>query len=427
MRFFLRDIVASALAALARGIIRKYKPKVVMVTGSVGKTSTKDAVAAALSPRYHLRASEKSYNSEFGVPLTIIGAKNPWMSPEKWVHVIGEAFLLLVLPNHYPKLLVLEVGADRPGDLKKILEIATPDAVVVTRLPEVPVHVEAYASPAAVREEEFAPAYALAPHTPLVISADDTYARDLAARLDARVTTYGFAKDADVRLADADVLYEEDRLAGMRAKAQTGGRSYELRAVGALGRQQLYAPAAALTCAIALGLTPEEAVEGLRAYQPPPGRSRILRGKSGSILIDDTYNASPAAVEEILKSLTLANAKRRIVILGDMLELGRFSSEEHRSVGTLAAKSADIVVGVGARSRAITDAAIAAGKSEKDALHFNDSLTAAEGLKDIARPGDLILIKASQGVRAERIVEALLASPSDTHMLVRQEKEWLKR
>lgn len=427
MKDFLRGIVASMLAYLARGILHKYRPLVVMVTGSVGKTSTKDAVAAALAPKFHLRASEKSYNSEFGVPLTIIGAKNPWTDGAAWFRVIGEALALIFLPNHYPRLLVLEVGADRPGDLKKILRIATPDAVVVTRLPEVPVHVEAYASPEAVREEEFAPAYALAPHAPLIISADDSYAKHLSSRLDVHITTYGFSAGAHVHLADALLLEEGNQPVGMKASVTVGKTAHPLRARGALGRQQLYAPAAALACALALGLTAKEALKGLEAYIAPPGRSRLLVGLSDSVLIDDTYNSSPAAVEEALGSLALVPGKRRIAVLGDMLELGRYSAEEHARIGKRAAQHADVVVGVGERARGIADAASAAGKGDRDALYFNDSKEAAEALRSIVRPGDVVLVKGSQGVRMERIMEALVKDQADRLLLVRQENEWLKR
>src|SRR6266481_2208749 len=183
MKRLLRRLFAFFLAVLARGVIRTYQPKIVMITGSVGKTSTKDAVAAALSQGYLVRKSEKSYNSEFGVPLTILGAKNPWDNPVAWLKVFGEALALRFLPNLYPNLLVLEVGADRPGDLAKIMNIARPDAVVVTRLPDVPVHVEAYATPAAVREEEFYPAYGLDDGMPLVLNAEDAHAQDMSARL----------------------------------------------------------------------------------------------------------------------------------------------------------------------------------------------------------------------------------------------------
>ena len=212
MKALLKAPVAYLLALLARGVVRKYKPIIVMVTGSVGKTSTKDAVAAALSEKFFLRASEKSYNSEFGVPLTIFGASNPWSDFYKWVRVIEEAIALLLLPSHYPKLLVLEVGADRPGDLRKILRIATPDAVVVTRLPDVPVHVEAYASPHAVREEEFAPALALQDGAPLIISADDEHARHMAKALPAAITTFGFHEGADVLLSEDAILEDEGHL-----------------------------------------------------------------------------------------------------------------------------------------------------------------------------------------------------------------------
>ncbi len=427
MKQLLKAPVAALLALLARGILHKYRPRIVMVTGSVGKTSTKDAVAAALSHKFHLRASEKSYNSEFGVPLTIIGAKNPWTNPEAWVRVVGEALALIFLPSHYPRLLVLEVGADRPGDLRKILSIATPDAVVVTRLPEVPVHVEAYASPAAVREEEFGPAYALLPGAPLIISADDSFAKHLATRLAARITTYGFAADADIKLSDPALLDEDSAPSGMGATVRIGKATHAIEANGALGRQQLYAPAAALACALALGMSAQEALSGLAAYVPPPGRARLLRGLSGAVLIDDTYNSSPAAVEEALGSLSLVKAKRRIAVLGDMLELGRYSVEEHARIGAFAAQHADVVVGVGTRAQSITDAARAKGKGERDALHFKDSHEAAEALRELVRPGDAVLVKGSQGMRMERVVKELVKDPRDAALLVRQEPEWLKK
>jgi len=190
-------IVAFMLSLLARAVVRRYRPHIVMVTGSVGKTSTKDAVAAVLATRFFVRKSEKSFNSEFGVPFTILGVDNPWNNPLAWFSLVKHAVALLVLPNHYPKMLVLEVGADKPGDLARILRIVTPDAVVVTQLPEIPVHVEAYASPEAVREEEFSPAYALRAAAPLIISADDPHAIENAIRTSARVISFGVAKHSN--------------------------------------------------------------------------------------------------------------------------------------------------------------------------------------------------------------------------------------
>jgi len=398
-----------------------------MVTGSVGKTSTKDATAAVLANRYNLRASEKSYNSEFGVPLTILGSKNPWENPVAWLRVFKEAFALLIFRNHYPKLLVLEVGADRPGDLARILRIALPDAVIVTRLPDVPVHVEAYASPQAVRDEEFTPAYALSLGAPLIISSDDPNAVTMAGLLPARITTFGFADGSDVRL-EGYSFFEEGEVCGMEATINVQGESHQLRVNGALGRSQLYAPAAAICAALSLDMTIREALEGARDYVPPAGRGRILRGKNDSLLIDDSYNASPAAVEEALAALALLTTHtRRIAVLGDMLELGRYSAEEHERIGTLAAARADIVVAVGTRSRSIAVAAKSAGMKDEAVFSFDTAIEAADMLEALVEPRDAILIKGSQGIRTERIAERLLADPADAEKLVRQEREWKAR
>ncbi|MDB5190309.1 MAG: UDP-N-acetylmuramoyl-tripeptide--D-alanyl-D-alanine ligase [Parcubacteria group bacterium] len=431
MKKILRNVFASMLASLARGVLLKYKPTVVMVTGSVGKTSTKDAIAAVLDSRFYIRASEKSYNSEFGVPLTILGAKNPWASPYAWVKVFGEALALHLFPNHYPKILVLEVGADRPGDLARILRIATPNIVVVTQLPAVPVHVEAYATPAAVRDEEFAPAYALSPDGCLVYSADDDYVQALAKPLAVKVTSYGVAKSADVRLSGAAVYIEGGIPAGMESMVAAGGNEYVLRVNGALGRPQLLAPAAAIAVACELGMTVKEALKGLEAYVPPAGRGRLLAGKNGATIIDDSYNASPAAVEEGLASLQiLADAHtgmRRIAALGDMLELGRYSSREHEQIGTSAAQRCDVLITVGSRSRATAESAIVAGMKEDCVHQFETSRDAADFLKDFIQKNDAILIKGSQSVRMERIAEVLLANPADRKYLVRQDVEWKRR
>ncbi|MDB4992229.1 MAG: hypothetical protein JWL75_474 [Parcubacteria group bacterium] len=431
MKKFLRDMVATNMAFLARIILRKYRPKVVMVTGSVGKTSTKDAIAAVLDHRFYIRASEKSFNSEFGVPLTIIGASNPWTNFPAWARVYLEALALIIFPNHYPKILVLEVGADSPGDLAKILKFATPDVVVVTRLPEMPVHVEAYATPAAVREEEFAPAYALAPGRPLVVSADDTYARALAAPLSVHLTTYGTSEDADIRIVTDAPLLEDGKVCGMKGTVQIDGVVCDMPVYGALGRPQLLAPAAAIAVGRILGMTVKEVLDGVKAYQPPAGRGRLIAGKNGSLILDDSYNASPSAVQEALSSLQLIRSvqpqSRLIAAIGDMLELGRYSSHEHERIGKEAAKKCDVLIAVGARSLAIAEAAKEAGMSEESVYHFNTAFEAAAFLKDFIQKDDVLLIKGSQSIRMERIAETVIANPTDQKYLVRQDREWKKR
>ncbi|MDP2655442.1 MAG: UDP-N-acetylmuramoyl-tripeptide--D-alanyl-D-alanine ligase [bacterium] len=423
MKNLLKIIVAGILAFIAGTVIRRYKPRIVMVTGSVGKTSTKDAVATVLSERFLVRKSEKSFNSEFGVPFTILGAKNPWGNPIAWGSIIKNSLALIFLPNHYPNMLVLEVGADKPGDLSRILRIATPDAVVVTRLPEIPVHVEAYASPEAVREEEFSPAYSLSSGAPLIISVDDTYALDNAVRTSARIISYGVTDDATVYVSDVGFYEVDGKVMGMKASVIIDGRKESLVVKGSVGTTQILPVAAALATASAFGISFNEALKALENYEPPAGRGRLLRGKNGSVIIDDSYNASPVAVEEALATLkSFPTARRRLAVLGDMLELGRYSVMEHERIGALASESADIIVAVGIRARAF-----AAAHGSTNVMLFDNSNSATLALPDLIKEGDVILVKGSQSVRTERIVEALLADPADASLLVRQEREWKRK
>lgn len=426
----LKSLVAYALGVAARAILSRYKPKIVMITGSVGKTSTKDAVAAALRAGYNVRKSEKSMNSDFGVPFTVFGVANPWENPVAWIKVVIRACALMFLPNHYPNLLVLEVGADHPGDLAKILKIARPDALVVTRLPEVPVHVEFYDSPEAVREEEFSPAFALAPGAPLIVSADDPYALQMASRVPARLVTYGFSESAFARIASLALIEEGGQPQGLHATIACGEEKMEFDLRGSIGKAQALPLAAAVAAAGVLDVPLADAASALGTHETPPGRGRLFAGASGSVIIDDSYNASPAAVEEALETLAnypIAKGSRRIAVLGDMLELGRYSVMEHERVGATIPDRADLLLTVGIRAKGLAAAARAAGMPEGRILSFDDALSAADALLPVVAEGDVILVKGSQSIRTERLVEKLLANPADRAHLVRQEEAWKRR
>lgn len=420
MKNLLKYLVAFVLLLLSRAVIHRYRPYIVMVTGSVGKTSTKDAVATVLSTRFFVRKSEKSFNSQFGVPFTILGVDNPWNNPFAWLSLVKKAVALLVLPNHYPKMLVLEVGADKPGDLAWILRIASPDAVVVTRLPEVPVHVEAYASPEAVREEEFSPAYALKPAAPLIVSADDSYAMLGAKRTGAHLVSFGMAADAMVRVSNVGLSEKAGKVEGMRADVSVGSTHGSFVVKGSVGTTQVFPVAAALAVALTFDITLPDALTALEAYEPPAGRGRLLSGKNDSLIIDDSYNSSPVAVEQGLSTLkAFPHASRRIAVLGDMLELGRYSVIEHERIAHLAHDSADVIAAVGIRSRVFGNIG---GKAE--VMLFDTAQAAALALPEFVLPGDVVLVKGSQSIRTERIVRALIANPSDACRLVRQERKW---
>jgi UDP-N-acetylmuramoyl-tripeptide--D-alanyl-D-alanine ligase len=432
--FFKRTIVA-VLRWEAQQVLKKYHPRIIAVTGSVGKTSTKDAIFAVLSQTEHVRKSDKSFNSEIGLPLTILGRPNAWSNPLRWLQNILDGLFLILLPTQYPHWLVLEVGADRPGDIKSLASWLVVDVAVITRLPDVPVHVEYFDSPEAVVEEKASLIRALRPEGTLIVYADDARTDMLAMRAKekgAHVITFGLSDAADVRGINFSLLQERGKAEwpiGMSVDAYTDGTALPLSVLGVIGAPPLLSIIAASAVGKALGKNMQEIAEGVRLYEPPKGRMRILPGIKRTLVIDDTYNSSPAASEAALDALNLLQPPvRKIAVLGDMLELGKHSVEEHRKIGAYAARTANLLVTVGVRARDIAAGALDAGMRDETILQFEDALQAGEALQALVQEGDCVLVKGSQGVRTERIVERLMDQPERaSELLVRQEKDWRKR
>ena len=416
-------------------VLKKYKPRVVAITGSVGKTSTKDAVYAVLQKRFHVRKSEKSFNSEVGVPLTILGLGNAWGNPLRWLQNIIDGLSLIVTTRNYPEWLVLEVGADRPGDIKSLASWIKVDVAIITRLPEVPVHVEFFDSVEAVIEEKASLIDAIHPGGTLLLYADDERTKKLQQRLpapDARILLFGFDGEADARASGFSVVRAEGEHAwpiGMTATISLEGEKAPVTLVGSLGTHAFLPAVAAAATGNVLGVSLQEIVAGLESYEQPPGRVRLLPGIKGTLLIDDTYNASPAATEAALDSLALTKPRgRTIAVLGDMLELGRVSVEEHRKIGAKVAKVCNLLVVVGVRARDIAMGALDNGMRDEHILQFEDSQKAGKELEQLVAEGDAILIKGSQSIRMERAVEELMLEPERAgELLVRQDSEWKKR
>jgi UDP-N-acetylmuramyl pentapeptide synthase len=434
MQSFIKKIITYLLRLEARLVLRKYKPHIVAVTGSVGKTSTKDAIYTVVAHGAHTRKSEKSFNSEIGLPLTVLGQPNAWHNPLRWLENLFDGLVLYLLPARYPEWLVLEAGADRPGDISSLASWLPVEIAVITRLPEVPVHVEYFDSPEAVKEEKASLIKALKPGGSLVLYADDQEVAGLRMRApQARAFTFGFSEGADVRAHEVKILFGDDgRPAGMEARIDMAGKTAEFAVHGALGAHALLPALAAAGVGLAMGKEEEKILESLKSYEPPHGRMHLVRGLKETLIIDDTYNSSPAAVEAALEALSMlqgrASTGRRIAVLGDMLELGRHSVEEHRKAGGLAAQAADILLTVGFRARDIAEGALDRGMKDGNIFQFEDAEHAGKELEGMLKPGDTILIKGSQSTRMERIVEEIMLNPEQAPaLLVRQDAEWKKR
>lgn len=422
-------------------VVRKYRPRIVAVTGSVGKTGTKDAIFSVLAGAFHVRKSDKSFNSEIGVPLTILGCPNGWNNPLRWLQNIVDGLLLLALPTRYPQWLVLEVGADRPGDISSLASWLPVDVAVITRLPEVPVHVEFFDSPAEVVAEKASLISALKKDGVLVLYGDDEQTRALAALAKTRgnsVYLFGL-HGGDVEGSAVSYIYKEEdgkkvpigieTQVTINAPLHSAPVSAPMSLVGAVGEPILLAALAAVAVGSVLGQTLEEMLRALETHELPLGRMRLLPGVKDTLIIDDTYNSSPAATMAALDTLhALSVPGRKIAMLGDMLELGRYSVDEHRKIGAYAVGKVDLLATVGFRARGIAEAALNNGFPDAAILQYEDAEKAGEDIELLLKPGDCILIKGSQSMRMERTVEAIMANPEHAgKLLVRQDLEWKKK
>jgi UDP-N-acetylmuramoyl-tripeptide--D-alanyl-D-alanine ligase len=426
MKDLIKPLIVQILTWEAKLTLKRHKPFIIGITGNLGKTSTKDAIFAVLKSEYHTRRSEKSMNSEFGVPLTILGEKSGWNNPLKWILVIIRG-LFVPFAKHYPSHLVLEIGADRPGDIKSIASWVKPNIVVVTQFGQVPVHVEFFENRDAVVQEKGHLVEALLPHGLFIYNADDHDAEKLLQRTKARTASIGITKKSDVQ--GGNVKPYGTPMTGTEADVFSYSERGHIVLPEVLGKSPVYCVLPALAIAHELGISLEVACASLRDADKPKGRMRLLQGMNGSIIIDDTYNASPKATEHGLKTLEGLEVKgRKIAVLGDMLELGSHTRDEHYKIGKLAAKACHKLITVGIRSRVVAEGALDEKMLDENILQCDTSVLAGKELVEILQEGDVVYMKGSQGMRMERAVAMILASTHDPKsVLVRQEKEWEKR
>ncbi len=420
----LKSIIAAILRWEARQILRRYRPKVVGITGSVGKTGTKEAVARVLSLAATTRRNEKSFNGELGVPLTIIGVGNAWSNPLGWLKNILAGLNLILFRADYPEWLVLELGVDRPGDIRRVIKWLKFEVVVITRLPELPVHAEFFASPEALKREKLLLIEGLAPGGCLIFNADDPAISP--ARPPGRVLTYGFNEGVTVRGSNDHLTRNERGVpVGLTVKVDYQGSSVPFRLPGLIGHHQLYGVLAAVAVGLSRGINLVSMAAALEDLGASPGRFQLLPGIKDSLIIDDSYNSSPVALEAALQTLSeVATKARKIAVLGDMMELGGHTVEAHREAGRQAAAVCDLLITVGPRAKFINEEAAKKLKSIQ-LLHFDAAREAGEALGKLIQPGDFVLIKGSQSVRLEHLVEQIMLQPEDREkLLFRHEPEW---
>ncbi len=421
------NILQRTLAYMARTVIEKHDPHVIAVTGSVGKTTTKEAIAHVLGSHFDLRKTEKNYNNELGLPLTIIGAQSGGRSLRAWFDVY-RAWRAALNDRQYPQVLVLEYGIDRPGDMSVLTDIAAPHISVVTRIATA--HREFFRDTKHIAREKgfLVENIDSGDNTDgkiraAILNNDDPLVLGMKARTQRAVYTFGLGDTADIY--GAHIARADDH--ALTFKLGYKERSIPVRLPGIISESGVQAVLAALSVAQICKVNLLEAVQSLETFVGPPSRMRPHHGRAGSLVIDDTYNASPESVEAALSALGHCDG-RRIAVLGDMLELGPEEESSHRALARVVCEQdIKVLVCVGVRMRMLAEEMVHF-KDECDCVvYMVDTPAEASSIMQKNQDGeDVVLVKGSQGMRMEKIVEDLIPE-SAHHTICRQDETWKKR
>ncbi len=401
----------SYLRFWASRYLKKVKPKIIAVTGSAGKTSTKEAIFEVLKSSFGqaARRSEGNLNTVFGIPLAILGFKKPPVpldqpfSPWPWIPVIFSA-PFKIFSNRSTKYLVLEIAADKPGDIEFTTNYLKTDVVVITNLGAA--HLEIFGTLEKIIQEKAGLLKSLIQGGWAVLNLDDANLRKLDLSV-SNLKTVAINNEADITAKN--ITTEIVNLnAGKEPQPITKfqilmGETKFLAETKTLGRQtNIYPALIAAAIAQIFNISKEQIVAGLKEIRPEKHRMEVFAAKNGSVIIDDCYNANPLSMRAALDTLKILPAKRKIAVLGDMLELGSISEKAHQIIGDYAREIANEIVSVGSLA-----------KKYQANRHFESKTEAIDYLlneiqkNDKMETGSLILIKASRGIGLESIVEAL--------------------
>ncbi len=369
-----------ALQDLARFVRRESGAKVVAITGSAGKTTTKDTIAEFIGAKYRVVKNTGNLNNHLGLPLSLLELR------------------------HGADVAVMELGMNHAGEIRTLVDVATPEVRVWTNVGEA--HIGYFGSTDAIADAKGEILENASSDTLLIANADDPLVMARVPGFAGRTVTFGTSDGADVRGIDVEDL----GLDGSRARLITPAGERQL-AVPLLGRGHLMNVLAATATALEMGVDLDAIVDAAAKLKPSSKRGAILKLPKGVTVIDDSYNSSPSALRRSLDVLARSWGTRRIAVVGEMLELGELSLPLHQECGRAAAGSRlwRLVTIGGAPARALGEAAVAAGMSPQAVIHFDTSTEAAPAVSSLVTSGDVVLVKGSRGTRTDLVVERLTA------------------
>lgn len=426
----MRGILKLKLKILSKLILRKYQPRVIGITGSIGKTSAKEAVCLVLNTRFKVRASFKNYNNELGLPLTIIGVESAGKSLLGWFQIFVKAVsLILIRDKNYPEILVLEMGVDRPGDMAYLCSIINPEIGIETAISYS--HLEYFGNVLNIKKEKQVLIENVDNKGLSILNYDNEYTRDMASVSRAKVLTYGFGEGAMLQVQDLSYNFSKGDydLSGIHFKMSYDGSIVPVFMKNVLSETAVYAALAGVAVGLHFEFNLVELAQILLDFNLPHGRMNLLPGIKNTFIIDDTYNSSPEAciaALDVLGKLRIAEDGKKYAVLGDMAEIGAYTEEGHELVGKkLVDSNIDYLIAVGAKSIHIINGAQDAGLKKDAIFHFDTSEEAGHFIQDRINSGDVILVKGSQSMRMEKAVLEIMAEPERAEeLLVRQGQEW---
>jgi UDP-N-acetylmuramoyl-tripeptide--D-alanyl-D-alanine ligase len=369
-----------ALQDLARWVRRESGAKVVAITGSAGKTTTKDTIAEFVGKKYRVVKNTGNLNNHLGLPLSLLELR------------------------HGGDVAVMELGMNHAGEIRTLVGVAEPEVRVWTNVGEA--HIGYFGSTAAIADAKAEILEAATGGTLLIANADDPLVMARVPAFAGRTVTFGTSAPATVRGVDIEDL----GLDGSRARLVTPAGERNLT-VPLLGRGHLMNVLCAAATALEMGIDLDDIVSTAAQLKPSSKRGAVLKLPKGVTVIDDSYNSSPSALRRALEVVARSWATRRIAVLGEMLELGELSLSLHEDCGRVAAvsKLSKLVTVGGDPARAMGQAAIAAGMPRQSVAHFDTSTAAAAAVASLVAAGDVVLVKGSRGTRTDLVVERLTA------------------
>ncbi|HEV8601723.1 MAG TPA: UDP-N-acetylmuramoyl-tripeptide--D-alanyl-D-alanine ligase [Patescibacteria group bacterium] len=421
----MRNLLLAVLKFLSGRYLAKFKPKLIGITGSVGKTTTKEAIAFVLASKFKVRSSPENYNNEVGVPLSIIGEHSAGKNIFGWLAILIKGFLKLFNPN-FPKVLVLEMGTDRPGDISYLVRIAGKlDVAVLTDIGIS--HLEFFGSPEALAKEKLSILKGVKPDGTAVLNFDSPKIVSGSASFKGKVLSFGFEPKSDVWASDFQII-KMNAIWGVTFKVHHQGTVVPFFIPDVLGKPVVYAALAAICAGLKFDFNLVEISEVLKKFIPPAGRMRLIKGIKQTTIIDDTYNSAPSSTLAALEALSMVAPGRKIAVLGAMAELGPASESGHREVaGKILEYGISSVFLVGSETRFIEDE-LRRRKFTGAVACYESSDHARLPVQNELLEGDFILIKGSQAMRMERVVKEIMANPMEADkLLVRQSEKWLHK